>query len=395
MRFTFFLSTLLITIGQLECNFHDHLKISKDLPIQCPNELTVSIGHEVPFVFLYTETLEHSLSLVLNTRNNSRAQVNVTGLSLSSRTYIEVQNCSLVLDNGTFVERCPFDSKDLFVPVAVVKSKVISVLIIITGWVYFLAWSISFYPQIVLNFQRKSVIGLNFDFLLLNVIGFCCYTVYNVMLYFDQHVQAWPAQSNSACIITGLQCFVYERGTQRISYIGRSWASLLLCFSFVSLALALFHVLNWLDFINYLSYTKLAVTLSKYLPQAILNFKRKSTVGWSIGNVLLDFSGGFMDICQMCLQATNTNDWSAFTGNPVKFGLGIVSMLFDILFITQHYVLYRAKVNSSYNRVEGTDANAAILPTPPAPSTAASPVGYNPQFANEAEPIILPETTDR
>jgi cystinosin len=25
----------------------------------------------------------------------------------------------------------------------------------ITGWIYFFAWSISFYPQIILNYQRK------------------------------------------------------------------------------------------------------------------------------------------------------------------------------------------------------------------------------------------------
>lgn len=47
----------------------------------------------------------------------------------------------------------------------------------------------------------------------------------------------------------------------------------------------------------------MGVTLSKYFPQAILNFKRKSTIGWSIGNVLLDATGGTMDIVQMILQA--------------------------------------------------------------------------------------------
>lgn len=29
------------------------------------------------------------------------------------------------------------------------------------------------------------------------------------------------------------------------------------------------------------------------------------------------------------------------TGNPVKFGLGFASMFFDIIFMTQHYILYR------------------------------------------------------
>lgn len=119
------------------------------------------------------------------------------------------------------------------------------------------------------------------------------------------------------------------------------WSSILLLFSSGSLVAAVFKVLDWLRFINYLSYVKFAVTLSKYFPQAILNYRRKSTVGWSIGNILLDFTGGSMDIVQMILQGANTNDWTGFYGNPVKFFLGLVSMIFDIIFMIQHYILYR------------------------------------------------------
>lgn len=36
-----------------------------------------------------------------------------------------------------------------------------------------------------------------------------------------------------------------------------------------------------------------------------LNFRRKSTVGWSIGNVLLDFTGGSLSILQMFLISYN------------------------------------------------------------------------------------------
>lgn len=55
---------------------------------------------------------------------------------------------------------------------------------------------------------------------------------------------------------------------------------------------------------------------------------------------MLDFTGGTLDILQMILQAVNVNDWSAFYANPVKFGLGFVSIFFDIIFMVQHYVLY-------------------------------------------------------
>lgn len=29
------------------------------------------------------------------------------------------------------------------------------ILVEITGWIYFVAWSISFYPQVFLNYRRK------------------------------------------------------------------------------------------------------------------------------------------------------------------------------------------------------------------------------------------------
>ena len=45
-------------------------------------------------------------------------------------------------------------------------------------------------------------------------------------------------------------------------------------------------------------------------------------------------------------------DWYIAIGNPVKFGLSFVSIVFDALFIVQHYVLYRH--NNPYEE-EGID----------------------------------------
>lgn len=38
---------------------------------------------------------------------------------------------------------------------------------------------------------------------------------------------------------------------------------------------------------------------------------------------------------------TFADDWASIFGDPTKFGLGAFSVLFDILFLVQHYVLYR------------------------------------------------------
>ena len=91
----------------------------------------------------------------------------------------------------------------------------------------------------------------------------------------------------------------------------------------------------------FFSYVKLAITIIKYCPQAYMNYKRKSTEGWSIGNILLDFTGGILSVLQMFLLAINYDDWTSIFGSPTKFGLGMFSVLFDILFIVQHYCLYR------------------------------------------------------
>jgi len=48
---------------------------------------------------------------------------------------------------------------------------------------------------------------------------------------------------------------------------------------------------NW-GTIRLCGYCKAAITLVKYMPQVYLNWKRQSTVGWSLENVMLDFSGG-------------------------------------------------------------------------------------------------------
>jgi len=47
------------------------------------------------------------------------------------------------------------DPTKAFVRVSVVHSKFLAVLGDVIGWAYFLAWSISFYPQIYENWKRK------------------------------------------------------------------------------------------------------------------------------------------------------------------------------------------------------------------------------------------------
>ena len=75
----------------------------------------------------------------------------------------------------------------------------------------------------------------------------------------------------------------------------------------------------------------------------VANYRRKSTVGWSIGQILCDFVGGVLSVAQLLLDSSLQNDWSGVTGNPAKFMLGNISILFDVVFMVQHYVLYGSR----------------------------------------------------
>lgn len=252
----------------------------------------------------------------------------------------------------------------------VVRSNVLSVINQVIGWIYFLAWSVSFYPQAFENWRRKSVVGLNFDFLSLNLTGFIAYSVFNVGLFWVPYIKEEfvkrnpsgvnPVDANDVffslhavllCFIYVCQAAIYERGGQKVSKI--AWCLLVIGWGFalVTLFVAVANQITWLDYLYYYSYIKLAVTLIKYVPQAYMNYSRQSTVGWSIGNVLLDFTGGSFSLVQMVLESYNNDEWRLVFGDPTKFGLGVFSIFFDVVFITQHYCLYRHK--TLYQPVDG------------------------------------------
>ena len=69
-------------------------------------------------------------------------------------------------------------------------------------------------------------------------------------------------------------------------------------------------------------------------------------------------AGGGLSIGQQVLDSWATHDWTAITGDPVKFSLGFVSIVVDVVFVTQHYVLY-----ADNNRViEERDEKIPLLP---------------------------------
>lgn len=109
-----------------------------------------------------------------------------------------------------------------------------------------------------------------------------------------------------------------------------------------------------------ISYVKLVVTVVKYIPQVWVNLRRRSTVGWSINQILLDFGGGVLSIAQLLLDCSVQADWSGLTGNAVKFGLGNVSIVFDVIFMTQHYYLYNAPAKAVAREAFPTEVDGLL-----------------------------------
>lgn len=106
---------------------------------------------------------------------------------------------------------------------------------------------------------------------------------------------------------------------------------------------------------------KVLVTVFKYVPQAWLNYQRQSTVGWSIVTILLDLTGGILSLLQLVLDSSLQNDWSGITGNPVKLLLGNVTILFDFIFVVQHYILYRNPSGKTKQSCEGDGVTTPLL----------------------------------
>ncbi|KAJ1678984.1 hypothetical protein EV182_002961, partial [Spiromyces aspiralis] len=148
--------------------------------------------------------------------------------------------------------------------------------------------------------------GLSIDFLVYNIYSFLCYSIYNTLFYFSSAVNDEYQRRNDG-----------EHNLVRFNDLVFSYHAL---------------IISGFTFYQTLIY------------QAWGNYKRKSTVGWSIHNIMLDFTGGVFSFLQLVLDASMVGNIASAFGNPVKLGLGLLSMGFDVLFFIQHYVLYRDRL---------------------------------------------------
>ncbi|CEJ81231.1 hypothetical protein VHEMI01372 [[Torrubiella] hemipterigena] len=251
----------------------------------------------------------------------------------------------------------------------------LAIISVLFGWIYTVCWSASFYPQFLLNLRRKSTSGTTVDFPFLNTIGFAAYLASNVALYYSPTIRAqYAARNNNETpavrfndVTFALHALVVSNLTLSQYLAASSWsftaspgskpsrsATGIATGCAVGLGATLLTVASsrgtdpatsWcaLDIVYALGYVKLIITLVKYTPQLLTNYRNKSTKGWSILQILLDVAGGLLSVGQLLIDSHLQGNWHGVFGNPVKFFLGNISMVFDSMFMVQHYGLYGDK----------------------------------------------------
>lgn len=236
------------------------------------------------------------------------------------------------------------------------ENKIILIILAdVVGWGYFLCWTVSFLPQIYENWRRKCVVGFSFDMLAYFLLSYITYLIYNVTVFFDPGLvfdnsgEDNPVKTTDvvfaivAFICTsyqGIQCLMYDRGSQKIHS-----STIVVCVGclvalLILVVLKCFGIGSWFLVLQYCGYVKLVVSFGTYSPQVWLNFKRKSTTGFHIGGVLLDFGGGVLSLLQMDIYCFIEHSINQLTGNIPKMALAVVTLLFNIILVWQHYVFY-------------------------------------------------------
>lgn len=249
----------------------------------------------------------------------------------------------------------------------------------IFGWTYFIAWSASFWPQVVLNYRRGTTHGLSPDFVTINILGFSAYTLYTLLGTAPSVKAAYVAAGGETPEVTEHDIMFAVHGVIMCSVLClqvvllpggapvRRWVLWATCTGFVAVAAGAAYAEGtgcWAGYLGVLGSVKVASSVVKHFPQVALNATRGSTVGWSFFQVGLDVIGGVFSLGQQAVQAAGAGGWAAFTGNVPKLALAAESLAFDFFFIWQHACWYtdrRDRAAESLRKVAHEEQSSLLV----------------------------------
>ncbi|AAS52950.2 AER269Cp [Eremothecium gossypii ATCC 10895] len=240
------------------------------------------------------------------------------------------------------------------------------------GYLYATCWSVSMYPPLWINWKRQSARALSKGYVVFNCIG---YTALVLSLVVQTVLWQNEGDTSSAVrpsvgwsdywyamhswLLNGLLASQVLWGTRlwgftgepanRMSTAHRKMMQLfigLFCIGTVQYVVSITQTgLNnqsTLFYCHVLYFIKIIMSVLKYIAQAKHNYERKSTVGFSMLSVSLDICGGVFSLAQLVLDLTEKSGISVTTvkANSGKLGIGLVSLLFNFVYISQ-WLLYR------------------------------------------------------
>ena len=232
------------------------------------------------------------------------------------------------------------------------NTKIVLAISNIVGWICACVWTGSLATLAVSNELASSTAGIAPDMVLYNALGLLCWTCYSIYFYIHSElgvpvfVQDIVYSISSYVVVIVFLFQIYRFGSTGITTFAKLYCFALL--SFLAKA-ALENVISDgagnAQFVSQLARIHLACALIKYIPQVHYNYSRKSTEGYSITAVWLDFTGAVLLLLQMFFDGIIRHKWSLMiTLNIPKFVLCFEVILFNLIYAFQHYVLYGVRI---------------------------------------------------
>lgn len=252
------------------------------------------------------------------------------------------------------------------------------------GLIYVCAWSISMYPPILTNLKQRSSSAVSRDFVMLNTTGYFYLLMSLILqLYFwvptstilledgTKPVDLRPKISQFdflyclhgfamnlvlvSQVIYGVKLWRLHSDSHQNRmkpYYYRLLVVSQVVFGILTLKFGYETSRDGWDNVRTLSYCnslfvlKISMSLIKYIPQVIHNHDRKSMKGFAIQSVALDITGGVASLSQLILQITKDQGFNfvAIVANFGKIGLALVTLVFNVIFISQ-WLIFRDSHN--------------------------------------------------
>ncbi|TID28563.1 hypothetical protein CANINC_002436 [Pichia inconspicua] len=193
------------------------------------------------------------------------------------------------------------------------------------GWIYAIVWGLSFYPTLYLNYKLRTSDSISVDYICLNIGGYLCYSVSLLLQLYNPNVVSQfmakfdgrrPILSKADLFYAFHGLFILFVLLSQIIFGKSIWGfhnerkhfKLHRLTKLMLLGIVIFLAGNWflgaeefrvLTIALNLAYFKIIMSLVKYVPQVIHNYRRKTMYGISKLQIALDATGALFCMLEL------------------------------------------------------------------------------------------------